>query len=125
MRGFRSVVALLLFACFSLQAVAIPAIALVCSEPVARDEIYVLMHAEPGIEHSDVHHGHGDTNRSHGDGHDHSTAGHSCCHSFGTASIGVPIGIPDPSPGTVVVTASLHLFEFFPDRPKRPPLASV
>jgi hypothetical protein len=126
MRGLRSFVALLLLAWFPLQAAAAPAFNFICHEEAERGGSGIPMHAGHDTQHADGVPAHGEPDPSHDGGHDdHSPAGHGCCHSFTAASVGLPIGIPDVTPGAAVVAHLPHLSEFFPDQPKRPPLAAL
>lgn len=125
MRPLIRLVAFALLAWLPLQAAALPGLVALCELDPANSPIHRTADAAA--------HDHGDNAHEHaGDdgagGHDggagHGVGGHGCCHHYSTASPTLAIGAPNAA-HAVFVTALSHLHDFFPEQPKRPPLASV
>jgi hypothetical protein len=103
-----------------LQAIALPLLALRCE----RDPASAHTGAVPG------HHAqHADRS-----GHDHSGGSggddasplllHDCCHNLTSAALPMSAATSEAPAAGVEPTLLFHLFSFFPDRPKPPPLAA-
>jgi hypothetical protein len=127
MRRLTRFVALALLAWLPLQAAALPALMTVCELDPAHAPMHGAMHDDRAA----GHHAHGDHADRGGDGaagHDghsgHSTGGHGCCHHFSTAAPAIAIAVPVAA-HEAFVTAAIHLHDFFPEQPKRPPLAAL
>ncbi len=104
-----------------LQASAFPLIALLCERDPSG------MHGQAAVH---AHHGHaGDhsAHEQHGDGGDDGSSPvpfHNCCHNLTSAAVpAVTAALVPPAAGNEP-TALFHLSSFFPDLPKRPPLAA-
>jgi len=102
-----------------LQASAYPLIALLCER-------------DPGHGHAAVHGQHaqigGDSEQDQsgdrtGDGSSHLPV-HNCCHNLGSAAVPAVTVASAAAVTGVEPTPNFHLVDFFPDQPKRPPLAA-
>jgi hypothetical protein len=127
MRRLSRLIAFALLAWLPLQAAALPALVLACE----LDPAHSPMHAAQLDGDAAGHHGHGD--HAHGGddgahGHDgtpgHGATGHGCCHHYSTAAPAPAVAVPEPAHATFVAPA-ISLHEFFPEQPKRPPLARL
>jgi len=127
-RAFRKLVILALAAWLPLQAGALPALALDCELDPEGSALHQAMHggAQPG--HGDgAQHAHGDGAPAHDHDGDagHDAFGHGCCHNLSSgAAASAPI-VSLPAGAIVPVAPVVHPYRFFPDLPKRPPLADL
>lgn len=120
MRRLSRLIAFALLAWLPLQAAALPALAALCELDPARSPMH---HAQDDAHHADHAHEHGENGGAHGGGAPgHGGSGHGCCHHFSTAAPALAVGASERAPATFV-TVSIHLHDFFPEQPKRPPLA--
>lgn len=124
MRRLSRLLAFALLAWLPLQAAALPALVLACELDPAHSPMHAGMHDAdaPG------HHAHGGDDGAHGHDHDgtpgHGGYGHGCCHHYSSAASALVVGAPEPA-HAVFLTAAIAVHDFFPEQPKRPPLASL
>jgi hypothetical protein len=125
MRPLIRLVAFALLAWLPLQAAALPGLVALCELDPAHSPIHRTADAA-AHDHGDNAHEHAgdDGAGGHEGGAGHGVGGHGCCHHYSTAAPTLAIGAPNAA-HAVFVTASSHLHDFFPEQPKRPPLASV
>lgn len=126
MHRLSRLLAFALLAWLPLQAAALPVLVLACELDPAHSPMH---HAQHDANHGDHHGEHAHEHDNDGaDGHDgamgHGANGHGCCNHYSTAAPTLAIGVPEAT-AEVVVTASIHLRDFFPEQPKRPPLARL
>jgi hypothetical protein len=118
-RFFRTLMLLAIAVCLPGQAIALPALALLCEQDPMK--MHSAMHAHHG------EHDHHDHSGHHGDGGDGSAppAPHACCHHLLSAALPTFAALSDSAPSGVVATALFHPEFLIPDRLKRPPLAGL
>jgi hypothetical protein len=129
MRSLTRFVVLALLAWLPLQAAALPGLMTLCELDPAGSPMHLATHdagaAAGHHDHDD--HAHGDEEAGTGghDGHSgQSPGGHGCCHHYSTATPAPAIAASDAGT-TVLLMPSPSLSDFFPEQPKRPPLASL
>jgi hypothetical protein len=128
MRRLSRLIALALLAWLPLQAAALPGLAALCELDPARSPMHAGMHDDDGAagHHAHGDHAHGDDDGTHG--HDgtpgHGGSGHGCCHHFSTAAPALAVIAPEPALAAFL-TAAVAVHDFFPEQPKRPPLAAL
>lgn len=125
MRRLSRLLAFALLAWLPLQAAALPALVLACELDPAHSPMHVGMHdADAAAHHAHGDHAHGGDDGAHS--HDgtpgHGGSGHGCCHHFSTAAPALVVGAPEPA-HAIFLTAVIAVHDFFPEQPKRPPLA--
>jgi hypothetical protein len=126
MRRLTRYLALALLAWLPLQAAALPALMLACELDPAHSPMHHAMAGVATHDHGDHAHEQGgdDGAGGHDGGTGHGVAGHGCCHHYSSAAPTLAIGAPDAA-HEVYVTTSSHQHDFFPEQPKRPPLATL
>ena len=126
MRRLTRTLAFALLAWLPLQAAALPGLIALCELDPAHSPMHPAIDAAAAHDHGDHAHEHGgdDGAGGHDGGTGHGVGGHGCCHHYSSAAPTLAIGAPDAA-HAVFVTASSHLHDFFPEQPKRPPLAAV
>jgi hypothetical protein len=112
-----------------LQSGALPALVLDCELDPEGSAMHQAMHG--GAQH-DHDHGHGANAHDHeapphdhdGDaGHD--AFGHGCCHNLSSGAAAAAPIVSLPAGAFVPAAPAVHPYRFFPDLPKRPPLAGL
>jgi hypothetical protein len=125
MRRLARLIAFALLVWLPLQATALPGLMTACELDPAHSPMHRHDDGAAGHHAHGDHAGHGDEGAASHDGHSgHSTGGHSCCHHFSTAAPAIAIAVPVAA-HEAFVTAAIHLHDFFPEQPKRPPLAAL
>lgn len=123
MRRLIRFIVLALLAWLPLQAAALPGLAALCE----LDPAHSPMH-QPKHEASHGVHGHEQGGDDGAHGHDgppgHGAASHGCCHHYSTAAPAIAVGAPETA-HAVFLAVARPLRDFFPERPKRPPLAAL
>lgn len=123
MRRLLRLIALALLAWMPLQAAALPALMTACELDPADSPMHQSAHEHGSAGHGG--HSLGGDGGHDGDGQPGGAPGvHDCCHQFSTAAPALVVAPPDVG-ATVVVAPPLRLSEFFPEQPKRPPLARL
>jgi hypothetical protein len=129
MRRLTRYLALALLAWLPLQAAALPGLMLACQLDPAHSSAPTTMH-----DHGTGHQAHGDDGHVH-DGDDaaggqdgqagHSMSANHCCHLYSAAAtLSSPLTAGAPH-GEFLANAPSHVYLFFPEQPKRPPLATL
>ena len=127
MRRLSRFVAFALLAWLPLQAAALPAFAALCELDPAHSPMHAALHDDGAAgheEHADHDHGADDGAHSHDGTPGHGGSGHGCCHHFSTAAPALVVGAPELA-HAVFLTAVIAVRDFFPEQPKRPPLAAL
>ncbi|HSD41329.1 MAG TPA: hypothetical protein VLD36_05635 [Burkholderiales bacterium] len=126
MRRLARLIALALLAWLPLQAAALPGLVALCELDPAHSPMHHALHEDSAHDHGDHAHEHGGDGGagSHDGGPGHGAGGHGCCHHYSTAAPSIAIAAPAAA-HEVFVTASIHPHDFFPEQPKRPPLATL
>jgi hypothetical protein len=123
MRRLLRLVAFALLAWMPLQAAALPALMTACELDPVHAPMQQAAHEHGGSGH--LGHSHGDDGAA---GHDGQSGGaasvHDCCHQFSTVAPALAVA-PSDAGATVVAAPPLRPSEFFPERPKRPPLVRL
>jgi hypothetical protein len=123
MRRLARLIAFALLAWLPLQAAALPALMTACELDPEHSPMH--RHDEGAAGHHGDHAGHGDEGTSGSDGHSgHSADGHGCCHHFSTAAPALAVAFPDAARDTLAA-GPIPRSDFFPEQPKRPPLAAL
>jgi uncharacterized protein involved in copper resistance len=126
MRRLTRLIAFALLAWLPLQAAAAPAVMALCELDPAHSPMHQAKDAAAPHDHGDHAHAHAgdDGAGGHDGGAGHGVGGHGCCHHYSTTAPTLAIAAPEAA-NAVFVTASSHLHHFFPEQPKRPPLATL
>jgi hypothetical protein len=126
MRRLTRYIAFALLAWLPLQAAALPGLIALCELDPAHSPMHHAMHDAAAHDHGDDAHEHGgdDGAGGHDGGPGHGVGGHGCCHHYSSAAPTLAIGAPDAA-HEVFLTVSVQLHDFFPEQPKRPPLATL
>jgi hypothetical protein len=136
-RLLRNALVFCLAAWLPLQAGALPVLVLGCELDPEGSAMHQAMHG--GAQHDHGHaaaaHDHGATPPAHDHdavpAHDHDgdaghdAFGHGCCHNLSSGAAAAAPVVSPPAGATVPVAAAIHPYRFFPDLPKRPPLADL
>jgi hypothetical protein len=121
MRRLAHLIALALLAWLPLQAAVLPGLVALCELDPVHSPMHHAGHDHGG--HANEYGGDGDSG-GHDGGAGHGTGGHGCCHHYSSAAPSIAITAPETA-HEVFVTAKIHLHDFFPEQPKRPPLATL
>ncbi|HSD54195.1 MAG TPA: hypothetical protein VLC47_08520 [Burkholderiales bacterium] len=126
MRSLSRYIAFALLAWLPLQAAALPGLVALCELDPAHSPMHHAMYEGAAHDHGDHVHGHGgdDSAGGHDGGSGHGAGGHGCCHHYSSAAPALAIAASDAA-HEVFVTVPVHLHDFFPEQPKRPPLATL
>ena len=126
MRRLARLVAFALLAWLPLQAAALPALMTACELDPAHSPMHHTLDEGAAHDHGDHAHAHGDDDGagSHDGGSAHGAGGHGCCHHYSSAAPALAIPASDAA-REVFITAPVHLHDFLPEQPKRPPLATL
>jgi hypothetical protein len=119
-RLFHKAFVFCLAAWLPLQAVALPALVLDCELDPQGSSLHQAMHGGAQHDHESdapAHDHDGDA------GHD--ALGHGCCHNLSSGAAASPPVVSLQRGGVVPSAPAVHPYRFFPDLPKRPPLADL
>jgi hypothetical protein len=127
-RLFRRALVLFMIAWLPLQAGALPVLVLDCELDPQGSAMHQAMHG--GALHDDGHGAPADAPgaapaHDHDGDAGHDAFGHGCCHHLSSgAAPAAPIAFL-PAGAIVPVASAVHPYRFFPDLPRRPPLADL
>jgi hypothetical protein len=119
-RLLRKAFVAFLLAWLPLQSGALPLLVLDCELDPQGSALHQAMHG--GAQHD-----HGDDAPAHDHDGDagHDALGHGCCHNLSSGAAASPPVVSLPHGGVVPFAPAIHSYRFFPDLPKRPPLADL
>jgi hypothetical protein len=142
-RLLRNALVVCLAAWLPVQAGALPVLVLDCELDPEGAAMRQAMHGGARHDHDAASgHDHGAASGHDHDaasGHDHDAApahdhdgdaghdafGHGCCHNLSSGAAAAAPVVSPPAGTLVPVAAAIHPYRFFPDLPKRPPLADL